>query len=454
MLRLSLIASLILVAFSGCALKEPLDAAQMITDNNITIPKQWEQSTTTHALPSQSWIKEFNDPQLEALINETLKHNLDLRIAASRVNQASAYVTMAGGALVPSVNAIAGVSTKYNNNGGSAFDGWGLNASWEADIWGRVRYEARSAESTYASVQADREFARHSIASLVAKGWFAATEASLQQHYLDASIIEAKKLITLAQQRSSIGAGSQYDVIQAKSTVENLNDQRQQVHYALTNALRCLEVLMGRYPNVTLSPNTQFSPLPPLPNSGIPSELLERRADIISSRYRLLAAYDKANEAGAARLPQITLKASISDFSSSVFVLQNSGLAAGLGAGLSAPIFNNGALKAQEELKIAQQHEALLQYEKTVYNAFYEVENTLSLEKTLHDREMIAQSLVEQSKQSATIEASRYSIGSKDMRALANAQLVVLQKEIALLRVQSEQRIVRANLYLALGGSL
>ncbi len=456
MIRISSIAVAAAIIVGGCTIKDLPDLKTTTKKSNpsVPVPSRWYGAANSYDLRSQSWVDTFHDPQLRQLVDEALQNNLDIHIAASRVEQASGYATIAGSSLLPSVDAIGRDSFKDTGGGSSTLNGWGVLASWEADLWGRARYEARAAESAFYSIQADQLYARHSIAALVAKGWFAAIEAHKQQQYLEGAIVQAQKIVELSQKRDLIGAGSEYEVLQAQGTVTTLQDQLGQVNYTLSNVLRSLEVLIGRYPRTSLAAYTHSAALKPIPPAGVPSELLERRPDIIASRYRLLSAYDLTNEARAARLPSIKLDASVSDFSSSMFVLQNSGISKSIGGSLAAPIFHGGALKAQEDVRTAEQKEAALQYKKVVLNAFYEVENTLSHNKNLLARERTLASLVDQSRKTLQLEEARYKIGSRDMRALADAQIKLIQAQMALLRVQSELRIQRVNLYLALGGNI
>jgi len=201
-------------------------------------------------------------------------------------------------------------------------------------------------------------------------------------------------------------------------------------------------------------PSSSYKPLNPIPSAGLPSGLLERRPDIIAAKYRLLSAFDMAQEAQAARLPRISLDAAINDFSSDLFVLQGDGVGKSITGGITAPLFHGGALAAQADMRSSQQKEASARYIKSALAAFYEVENTLAHNQSLLLREEKLEAKVAQLKKILQIEQTRYKIGSQDMRNVAVAQTNLIEAQMELLGIQSELRIQRVNLYLALGGMI
>ena len=131
------------------------------------------------ARAADNWLATFNDEQLAAAVDEAIAHNADLRVGAARVEQAQLYAKLAGAKLYPSVDLLARGGGKLSGDG-SGIQGGVLSATWELDLWGRVRYGRAASAAQAASAQADFEYARQSIAALVAKSWFLATEAGLQ----------------------------------------------------------------------------------------------------------------------------------------------------------------------------------------------------------------------------------------------------------------------------------
>jgi outer membrane protein, multidrug efflux system len=444
----------IALALGGCALKTPPDAAALRSTAlpNLQPPPAWKAASVAAGAVQSGWVASFGDPQLPKLIDEALQYNADLAVAAARVEQAGATVRVAGGQIYPAVN-LAARSSKDGGGGSDPLTGWFVNASWELDVWGRVRYGVRAAEDQYASAQADAEYARQSLAALVTKAWLLAIEARQQGKLAAESVAAGERLVTMAEQRLRIGVGSESEVVQARASLETLRDSKAQIELAYAQALRALEVLLGRYPAAEIEVAAEFPAMPgPVP-AGLPSELLERRPDVVAAERRVAAAFDLVGEAKAARLPRISLTAGVNSISSDMVVLQNRDDPAwGFGAGLLMPIFQGGALKAQVELRTAQQKEAVAAYAQVGLRAFNEVENALSSEFTARDRQAILERATAENQRALTLEETRYKVGSSDMRAVTQQNLALYASQMSLLRVRSEQRVQRVNAYLALGG--
>jgi outer membrane protein TolC len=194
--------------------------------------------------------------------------------------------------------------------------------------------------------------------------------------------------------------------------------------------------------------------LPPPVPAGLPSELLERRPDVIAAERRVAAAFNRVGEAKAAKLPKISLTAGVSSISSDLFVLQDRDNPVwNLGANLLAPLYQGGALRAQVEIRNAEQRQALAEYAQVGLSAFNDVESALATEFSLKDRETILMRAVVDNQRALDLANERYRIGAVDLRSVLQQQLALSAAQTALIRVQSEARVQRVNLYLALGGS-
>jgi NodT family efflux transporter outer membrane factor (OMF) lipoprotein len=447
-------AGLLLVA-AGCALKSPPDREALQKDalGDVVPPAQWTASGSAQGAVAAGWLQSFNEPRLEALVDEALARNVNLRIAATRVDQAQASLKIAGGALTPAVGALARGGADLGGDG-SGLNGALLTASWEIDLWGRVRYGQRAASGQLASIESDFTYARQSIAALVAKGWFVAAESALQRQLARDMLAVAERLVELAQVRRRVGNGNETDVVLAQANVQSYRDGLRQLDLAREQALRSLEALAGRYPAATLQAIEVLPPLPPPVTAGIPSELLERRPDVVAAERRVAAAFDLVQEAKTARLPKISLSAGLATITSDLFVLQdrdNPSLTGG--AAVSLPIFTGGALEGQVELRTAEQKRAVAEYAATGLNAFNEVETALANELSLTDRQALLEQLVAQNLRALELSEIRYRVGSADLRAVLNDQLRVYSSRTQLVRVQAERFVQRVNLHLALGGS-
>jgi NodT family efflux transporter outer membrane factor (OMF) lipoprotein len=450
----AVLAVLIAVTLPGCALKLPWTKDELHAEAlpNLKAPGKWTAKGAADGIVADGWLAAFNDPRLEALVREALEFNPDLRIAAARIDQAAAYAKLAGAKLYPQVSLLARGGGQMGGDG-SGLQGAGLFASWELDLWGRVRSGREAARLQHASAELDAEFAHQSIAATVAKSWFLATEARLQKGIAETMVESSRRLVGLAQDRERIGKGDAYDVVLAQVSLQNYLDAVQQIDLAYQQALRSLETLVGRYPASAVEAPAQLAAKPgPVP-VGMPSDLLERRPDVVAAERRVSAAFYRVEEAKAARLPQISLTASITSVSSDLFLLKNhSNPVWSLGASLLAPLFTGGALEAQVEIRTAEQKVAVAEYGRIGARAFNEVENALSSEFTLDARSAVLRQAIVENERALVLANERYRVGSGDLRSVQERQLALHAARTALLRVQVEQLVQRVNLHLALGG--
>ena len=439
---------------AGCILV-PSPSSEDLREEELTHappPAEWTAAGAVAGSVQDDWLATFSDTRLEALVAEAMQFNSDLRVSAARAEQAAAYVRAAGGQLWPALTALGRGGGEMSGDG-SGLQGWLVSASWELDLWGRVRYSKRSAEEQYASTEADFVFARQSLAALVAKSWFLATETSLQEELLTAAVEAATKLLQFAEQRLQVGVGNELDVTSARVTLETYRDSLRQVQLAREQSLRALELLVGRYPGAEIAVPAEFRELMPDIPSGLPSELLERRPDIIAAEKRVAAAFSRVKEAQAARLPSISITGSVSDLTSDLFVLEDrENPVWSAGGQILAPLFTGGTLKAQVEIRTAEQKQAVALYVQTALKAFSDVENALSSQLALRQREAILTAAVADAERALHLAETRYRVGSGDLRSVQQQQVAYLSSRMNLLRVRSEQRVQRVNLHLALGG--
>jgi outer membrane protein TolC len=191
---------------------------------------------------------------------------------------------------------------------------------------------------------------------------------------------------------------------------------------------------------------------PPVP-VGVPSELLERRPDMVAAERRVAAAFDRVGEARAAQLPRISLTAGGSNVSSELIVLKDASSPIwSVGANLIAPLYQGGALRAQVEIRSAEQKQAVAEYARAGQKAFGEVENALGAESSLRERDATLAATVRDSEEALELTRTQFRIGAVDQRAVEQSQLALYAARTSRLRVQTERLAQRANLYLALGG--
>lgn len=451
--------SALLILTIGCATKPSPTTDEVVEQalpENTKIPQEWSAQVQDTGKVDDGWIKTFNDPQLEELIEEALRYNLNLRQAAAQVDISKELITQSRSQLMPTVGAVAGGSETGRLGSSGAFSSGiaALDVSWELDVWGRIRSQVSATEAQFQATQADFEFARQSLAAQVAKSWFLATEAKQQMELNQDEVEINQQRVDLVQAKLDQGQVSRQDLLLANADLSSAQERLRQSKGAFDSAVRSLEVLLGRYPSAELEVPREFVPVPPPIPAGIPSEVLERRPDLVAAESRVDAAFQNVQAAELARLPRITLTGSLGGSSNDLLNLLgvNKGFWSA-GANFFAPVFTGGALEAQVQIETAQQEAALANYGQKALVAFSEVETGLSNEKLLKEREEFIESSVQDNMEALDIANVQYNVGKVDMLSVLQMQLRVFNAKRNLIRIKNDRLNDRVNLHLALGGS-
>jgi outer membrane protein TolC len=234
--------------------------------------------------------------------------------------------------------------------------------------------------------------------------------------------------------------------------VYSYRDLALQADRARQEALRAVEVLAGRYPAAQVDAGIDLPKPPPIP-VGLPSQLLERRPDVRAAERRVGAAYYRTTEARAARLPRISLSASVNTISSDLFVMkQRDNPVWSLGGSILFPLFTGGALEAQVDVRNAEQKAAMADFANVGSRAFGEVENALGASYNLDAREETLAGATAVNERALGFSRVRLNVGSGDQRAVLQQLLALHTSRASLIHVRAERLMQRVNLHLALGG--
>lgn len=441
---------------AGCALQPPPKPeetrSQALGATDVTTP--WRAAEPVAGAVQDNWLASFGDVQLDALVAEAVQRNPDLRVAATRVEQATEQLRIAEAARRPQIS-IAGTGGIKMTDMSSALTGIVGLVSWELDLWGQLRYQREAAAASLTAAQADTEFARQSIAATTAKAWFVAAQTAGEQQLADEMVKASDHLLQLARDRHRIGAGSEQDVALASSNLGVARDSLAQARYAHQAALRALELLLGRYPAAELRARADLPPLPgPVP-AGLPLQMLERRPDLVAAERRVAAAFNRVGQAKAAQLPSIRLTGNVGYIDSDILQLKQDydNPSAGVGAKFIAPLYTGGGLEAQVELFSAQQREAVAQYARLALRAIGDVEESLARGRTLAERAELLQAVSADQQRALDLAQTAYRVGKQDLRSVEQQQLSLYATRVNLLRVRGDQLSQRVALHLALGGS-
>lgn len=448
-IRICSIAGLALL--TACATTPPPSADEtlgQVLPASTDVPVEFQTDAVDSGEVDDGWIATFGDDRLNALVDEAIANNLNLRLAATQVDRAAGLARLAGASLKPMIGLGGGSSETWSD--ASILEGNSYNAaltmSWEADVWGKLRQRAAAGEAGLAATTADFEFARQSIAATTAKTWFLATEITQQLALSQESVDIFTEILEIVTTKERVGQVSMQDVYLTGADLSSAEDSVQQATAARESILRGLEVLLGRYPAADIETAAEQLPLPPAISIGVPADLIARRPDLLAAEARVRAAFFLQEEARLAKLPSFNLNASAGYTSLTDFISQ-------LTAGIVAPLYTGGALEGQLDVATADQNAAIAAYGQSVLTAFGEVENTLANERTFARRQVLLEKVVEDNQNAYQLARKQYDVGRIEILGVLQIQARVLAARSALIRIQNERLATRIDMHLALGGS-
>ena len=397
----------------------------------------------------QGWLDDFQSRALNALVAEALRANPDLYEAAARFDEARARLRVAGALLRPQLDAVGGVQRGDPGLIGpdSRYD-LGLRVGWEIDLWGRLRADRAAAREFAVAQGLDYVRARQSLATAVAEAYFAIITAQAQLA-IDRELLAAEQFTAqTTQQRVAAGVAISLDEDLTVANVALAEVEIQQSLLALQESQRALEVLLGRYPAAEIEGGAELPPVPGPVAVGVPSALLQRRPDVLAAGRRVDAAFYDVRRARAARLPSLTLTATLGT------LLDPDELFWSIAGNLFAPLYQGGRLRAEIEAASARQRQALGQYAAVSLRAFREVETALANERFLAAQEARYADASQRLRRASQTAENRYQGGALTILDLTQVRRQDFQTRSQLQNVRFEQLRQRLNLYLAIGGSI
>ncbi|MGA7409620.1 MAG: efflux transporter outer membrane subunit, partial [Bryobacteraceae bacterium] len=458
--EVSLVASAVAfcLVLGGCALSHPPQHASIVPASlpkTTTIPPAWTASPGAKEAVANSWLKTFNDPGLDAVVAEALTNNPDLRLAAAKVEAARQTVVIVGAQLKPQVGAVlSAAGTRDANNSTFSSEGAYFGASWEIDVWGRVRAERAAANASFEAAALDYAFARQSLAATTAKSWYLAVETRRLLELAEQDVQLYEELLRLAKIREAAGKVGSLDIYEASANLNEAQSQRRKMQALYSDARRNLETLIGRYPSGELEVDAAFVPTPPPVEAGLPGSLLERRPDLLAAEHQVLAAFRTLEASKLALLPSIKLTADggrLNDRLLSLLSLNPTLFHTEIQ--MYVPIYEGGELRAEIKIASAQQEEALTAYGRAALNAFREVEIALTNEGSLGERLVYQRAANRDRSEAVRIGKIKYQAGAIDMLAVLQLQTAQIEGEMQIVQTVDSQLANRVNLHLALGGS-
>ena len=453
---------------AACA-TAPDPAERFIDDRNALIstvpdaPAEWAARGVAGKAPTGDWLSQFNDPVMSSLVSEALAANPTLESRAALTRSARALARAARGQRLPNVTGSlsgGGVSTGVDVAGqtdriNSEIYGAGIDASWEADLWGRVSNSIAQADASAAASEADLAATELAIAAQTAIAWISLNEALAQERISLLSYEARERVLTITERRVRSGLLGPLELRTARSTLAGAEAAIAARRQISTEAARRLEVLLGRYPGAEITATANIAELGPMDAEGNPALLLSRRPDIAALEARVVQAGLAAEEARLAMLPSLRLTASVSGDSSEFSDVFDPALIAGrLVAGLAQPLFSGGRLKAQQEAAVAQAQAAVFNYAQGVLDAWREVEDALSADILLAQQEKAQSVSFEEAQYAEELAERQYISGTITIFNLIDAQSRRLNAESLLVSARASRAINRVSYHLALGGGV
>lgn len=428
-------------------------------ESPLAIPDSWSAPSSGEAL-SVSWIQSFASPSLNALIVEAEANNFGLEAASQRTRAAAAAARITNSLRLPSLNAglrssrsksLVNLDPPIPNT--AETHALNLSARWEIDLWNRLGNQAASARAQQQASAFDLEALRLSLASQVAKAWFAATEARLQHELATASAESYEKNLETLERRYARGLVDAFDLRLTRSQAAASRAAAISRRNQMDTAIRSLEILLGRYPSGAIESDASLPPLASPPPAGIPSELLERRPDLLAQKSRVLSALSLAKAANKNWLPSLALTASDGTLSPNFSELLNDNFNVwSLAGDLSVALFQSGRLAAEREQLDAQQLAQIATFRDTALRAFREVESALQAETDLANLETQTRIAADESIAASDQVWNLYERGLVDITSALDAQRRAYDARSQLLSIHNRRLQNRIDLHIALGG--
>jgi NodT family efflux transporter outer membrane factor (OMF) lipoprotein len=403
-----------------------------------------------------SWWELYEDPQLSALAERVESANQNVRLAEARVRQAQAIVRQAQAQLYPvaSGGATANRNREVNNGSGtsSSYE-LSVDASWEPDLWGRVRRRIEAGAAQVEAASADLESIRLAAVATLVQNYLALRTIDVQAQILEDTIASFDRALQLTRNRYNAGVVSKADVIQAETQLRSTQAERVELGVLRAQFEHAIAVLAGVPPaELTLPPAPLVAVLPGIP-PGLPSELLQRRPDIARAERNVAAANARIGVAEAAFYPSLTLSAA-TGLRSSTFadLLGAPNVFWALGAAAAQVLFDAGERRALSDEARATHEGEVAFYRQTVLTAFQEVEDQLAALRILEQQAMLQSEAVAAARQSVELAENQYKAGTASFLEVIVVRTIALNNERAAVTILGRRLAASVQLVRALGG--
>ena len=402
------------------------------------------------------WWEMFQDEQLHELINIALIENRNVRIAASRIEEARAYYGFTMADIYPWINYNARYTQQnFDPNSGATGDAFGLgvggiNLNWEIDFWGKYRRANESARAEMLASEYGQRAVQVALISEVANTYFMVLMLDMKLEISRNTLRSREESLRIIQERFNKGYSAEIDLNQSQVQMNIAKASIPLYERILVMSKNRLSVLLGRNPgNITIGNALYDQVLPPEIPAGLPSDLLVRRPDIQEAEQLLIAQNARIGVAEAMRFPSISLTGLLGGVSPD---LSGFSTAWSVGGSVAGPLFNFGKNKRRVEIEQQRTIQAQNYYENTVLQAFQEVENALIEIHTLKDEFRARKAQMDAAANAAMLSRERYNGGVTSYLEVLDSDRTLFNSELSAASTKQQQFAAYIKLYKALGG--
>jgi NodT family efflux transporter outer membrane factor (OMF) lipoprotein len=462
--RSFLLLCLAVLAISGCTVgpKYVRPTAEVPADYKEV--GDWKPAQPSDALSKGKWWEIYQDPQLNALEAGISVSNQNLKIAQAQFTQARAALKISRAAFFPTVtgNGSAAHTQQSENrplfNSAAAkrnYSDYVINAdaSYEADIWGRVRRTVEASRSEAQASAADLASVELSLHAELAFDYFALRGLDAQKALLSSTVVSYEKALELTQNRYHGGLASAVEVAQAQTTLETTRALAIDVEVQRAAFEHAIAVLIGEPPSAFSLPPIPLTTPPPSIPPGLPSDLLERRPDIAAAERRVQEANAQIGIARAAYFPLLTLSG-VGGFESAAIttLIQGPSGLWSVGGAAVETLFDAGRRRGVSDQAIAAHEQFVANYRQTVLSAFQEVEDNLAALRILEEEAKTEDAAVAAAQHSLALSENRYRGGVTSYLEVTVAQSAALSDEVTAVNILTRRMTSSVLLIKAIGG--
>lgn len=456
MRKILLLFTITFVVLAGCSVGPDYTRPDVTVPADFKELKGWREARPRDQEIRTKWWEAFDDPLLNGLMEQVNVENQSIALAESQYRQALAQVKLARANYFPTVGAGASY-TRFANTGNTTPANQheiSLNASWELDVWGKIRRQVEAGKAASEASFADLQAMRLSMQSELALNYFQLRTLDAQKKSLDETVAAYGKALELTQNRYNAGVAAKADVVAAQTQLKSAQAQAIDVGVQRAQAEHAIATLVGKSPaDFSLVPVDYKIPQLKIP-VGLPSDLLERRPDIASAERKMAAANAQIGVAKAAYYPSLTLSGSTGYLGAdlaNLFTAPNFFWALGP-ATLAATLFDGGARRAQTEQAKAAYDGTVAFYRQTVLTGFQEVENNLAALRILDEEAQVQEQAVNGARESVILTTNQYKAGIVNYLNVVVVHTIALANERIAISISGQRLNAAVLLVKALGG--